>query len=140
MAATPPITAMYWPMYFFTEFEYMSYASMARSSPFSEASRTLRRSLLMPEMPSRPDCLFIRSFMPAASSPSLSMMYGTMAGSMAPQRVPIMRPSSGVRPMDVSTATPWSMALMEHPLPRWHVMSFNSSSGSPKTAAARSEI
>ena len=24
MASTPPMTAMYWPMYFFTEFEYMS--------------------------------------------------------------------------------------------------------------------
>ena len=24
MASTPPMTAMYWPMYFFAEFEYMS--------------------------------------------------------------------------------------------------------------------
>ena len=24
MASTPPMTAMYWPMYFFAEFEYIS--------------------------------------------------------------------------------------------------------------------
>ena len=113
---------------------------MARSSPFSEASRTLRRSFEMPEMPSRPDFLFMRSFISAPVRFSCSMTKGTMAGSMAPQRVPIMRPSSGVRPMDVSTATPWSMALMEQPLPRWHVMSLRSSIGSSSTAAARSEM
>ena len=42
--------------------------------------------------------------------------------------------------MEVSTATPWSMALMEQPLPKWQVMSFRSSSGSSSTAAARSEM
>ncbi len=94
----------------------------------------------MPEMPSRPDFLFMRSFTSEALRFSCSMMNGTMAGSTAPQRVPIIRPSSGVRPMDVSTATPWSMADIEQPLPRWQVMSLRSSSGSSSTTAARSEM
>ena len=118
IASTPPMTAMYWPMYFFTELENMSYASMARSLPSSEAVRTLRRSFDTPEMPSKPDCLFMRLFISSAVRFSWSMTNGTIAGSMAPQRVPIIKPSSGVRPMEVSTATPWSMAEAEQPLPR----------------------
>ena len=39
---------------------------------------------------------------------------------MEPQRVPIIRPSSGVRPIVVSRHTPSSMAASEAPLPRWH--------------------
>ena len=113
---------------------------MARSLPSSEAVRTLRRSFDTPEMPKRPDFLFMRSFISAAERFSWSMMNGTMAGSMAPQRVPIIKPSSGVRPMDVSTATPWSMADAEQPLPRCSVISFRSSSGSSSTTAARSEM
>ena len=63
-----------------------------------------------------------------------------MAGSIAPQRVPIIKPSSGVRPIDVSTAMPWSIALIEQPLPRWQVISLRSSIGSSRNAAARSEM
>ncbi len=91
-------------------------------------------------MPNSPLFLFMRSFTSWVDRPSFSMMKGTMAGSMAPQRVPIMRPSKGVSPMEVSTATPWSMAEMEQPLPRWQVMSFKSSMGSSMKAAARSEM
>ena len=91
-------------------------------------------------MPSKPDFLFIRSLTSEVVRFSCSMRNGTMAGSIAPQRVPIIRPSSGVKPIEVSTATPWSMALMEQPLPRWQVMSFKSSNGSSSTTAARSEM
>ncbi len=91
-------------------------------------------------MPKSPLFLFMRSFTSAAVRFSFSMMKGTIAGSMAPQRVPIIRPSRGVRPMEVSTATPWSMAEMEQPLPRWQVMSFRSSKGSSMKAAARSAM
>ena len=47
-----------------------------------------------------------------------------MAGSMSPERVPITRPSSGVKPIEVSTERPFSTAVMEAPLPRWQVIRF----------------
>ncbi len=47
-----------------------------------------------------------------------------MAGSMSPLRVPITRPSSGVKPIEVSMDLPCSMAVIEAPLPRWAVMTF----------------
>ncbi len=47
-----------------------------------------------------------------------------MAGSMSPLRVPIIRPSRGVNPIEVSMDTPCSMAVTDAPLPRWHVMTF----------------
>ena len=111
---------------------------MARLSPASEASRTLRRSLLMPEIPNRPDFLFITSLISSGVKPSCSIRNVTIAGSMAPQRVPIIRPSSGVKPIVVSTGTPWSTAVMEQPLPRWQVIRRISLKSSPRIAAARS--
>ena len=59
-----------------------------------------------------------------------------MAGSMEPERVPIMRPSSGVKPMVVSMDFPWLTAVMEPPLPKWHVMRPKSRSGRPSRFAA----
>ena len=53
---------------------------------------------------------------------SLLAMYCTTAGSMLPERVPMMTPSRGVMPMLVSTHLPPSTAAMELPLPRWQVM------------------
>lgn len=55
---------------------------------------------------------------------------------MEPERVPIMRPSSGVKPMVVSMDFPWLTAVMEPPLPKWHVMSPRSRSGRPSRFAA----
>ena len=46
---------------------------------------------------------------------------------MLPPRVPITSPSSGVRPIDVSTDSPFSIAHAEQPLPRCTVMMFVSS-------------
>ena len=43
-------------------------------------------------------------------------------GSIEPQRVPIIRPSSGVKPMVVSTHFPSRTAAMEAPLPRWQMI------------------
>ena len=49
-------------------------------------------------------------------------MNSTTAGSSVPERVPITRPSSGVRPMEVSVHLPSTHALSEEPLPRWQMM------------------
>ena len=44
---------------------------------------------------------------------------------MSPDRVTIISPSKGVRPMVVSIDRPWSMAHAEAPSPRWQVMIFS---------------
>ena len=65
-----------------------------------------------------------------------TMMYSSAAGSMSPERVPIIRPSSGVRPMVVSTDCPSRIAAMEAPLPRWQVIKLVWSMGSPSRLTA----
>ena len=45
-----------------------------------------------------------------------------MAGSRSPLRLPITRPSSGVKPIEVSTERPPRIAATEQPLPRWQVI------------------
>ena len=45
-----------------------------------------------------------------------------MAGSRSPLRVPITSPSSGVKPIEVSTDRPPRTAATEQPLPRWQVI------------------
>ena len=47
--------------------------------------------------------------------------YVMIPGSMSPDRVPITRPSTGVKPMEVSTDRPLRIAVAEQPLPRWSV-------------------
>ena len=47
-----------------------------------------------------------------------------IAGSKSPLLVPIIRPSSGVRPIEVSTHLPPIEAEIEAPFPRWHTMTF----------------
>ena len=42
-----------------------------------------------------------------------------MPGSTEPERVPIINPSSGVKPIEVETDLPASTAVTEQPLPRW---------------------
>ena len=58
---------------------------------------------------------------------------------MSPERVPIVTPANGVKPIDVSTDCPPSTAVIDAPFPRWQVMIFNSSIGLPNISAARSE-
>ena len=41
---------------------------------------------------------------------------------MSPLRVPIISPSRGVKPMEVSTHLPSFTAETEEPLPRWQMM------------------
>ena len=56
---------------------------------------------------------------------------------MEPERVPIMIPSSGVKPIVVSMLLPPLTAASEQPLPRWQVISFSSSIGRSSRRAAR---
>ena len=65
---------------------------------------------------------------------------GTIAGSMLPQRVPIGRPSSGVRPIDVLTHLPPFEQLTEEPLPRWQVMTRTSGSFSRPMRLSASRV
>ena len=58
---------------------------------------------------------------------------------MSPERVPIVTPANGVKPIEVSTDFPPSTAVIDAPFPRWQVMIFNSSIGLPNISAARSE-
>ena len=68
---------------------------------------------------------------------SFSAMNVTTDGSSVPVRVPIMKPSSGVRPMLVSMTLPFLMAVMEEPLPMWQVISFRSLMSLPMSSATR---
>ena len=71
--------------------------------------------------------------------PYLFMMNCIAPGSTSPTRVPIGRPTSGVKPMEVSMLLPPSMAQMEEPLPMWQLMIFSSSMGLPISSAQRPE-
>ncbi len=59
-------------------------------------------SLVSPEMPSRPERLFSVEKISSTLVPSLWIRNSMTAGSMSPLRVPIISPSSGVMPIDVS--------------------------------------
>ena len=61
-----------------------------------------------------------------------------MPGSIEPLRVPIIRPSSGVRPIDVATERPPSTAVTEQPLPRCATTRRSLSAGLARSWAARS--
>ena len=68
--------------------------------------------------------------------PSFSARKEMMAGSRSPLRVPIIRPSSGVRPMEVSTDSPYFTADTDAPLPKWQTMIFRSFLSFPRISAA----
>ena len=59
-----------------------------------------------------------------------------IAGSIEPLRVPIISPSSGVRPIVVSTLFPFFTAVAEQPFPRCAVTIPWSSAGSPVRRSA----
>ena len=71
--------------------------------------------------------------------PYLFMRNCIAPGSMSPTRVPMGRPTSGVKPMEVSTLLPPLMAQMLEPLPMWQLMSLSSSMGLPMSSAQRPE-
>ena len=71
--------------------------------------------------------------------PTCSSSQSTSPGSTEPERVAITSPSSGVKPIVVSTETPPATAASEAPAPRWHVTIRSSSTGRPASSAARAE-
>ena len=82
------------------------------------AASISRSSLYWPEMPSVPDFLFMISSIWAGVRPSRSIKNVTTEGSNPPERVPIIKPSSGVMPMDVSMTLPFLIAAIDEPLPK----------------------
>ena len=68
---------------------------------------------------------------------SRSIMKPGIAGSMSPQRVPIIAPSKGVMPMEVSTDSPLRTAQNEEPLPMCSVMRLQSLGAFFNSTAAR---
>ena len=88
---------------------------------------------------SKADFLFSTFITPARSRFSFFAMNSTIAGSMLPERVPITTPSSGVRPIVVSTHSPFTTALMEEPFPRWQTITLELSLSRPRNSTARLE-
>jgi hypothetical protein len=74
------------------------------------------------ESPGKPDRSFSQHSTSVTGTLSTLERCSTIAGSMSPDRVPITSPSSGVRPIDVSTQWPFAIATAEQPLPRCRAM------------------
>ena len=66
------------------------------------------------------------------------MMASTTEASTSPVRVPIINPSSGVRPIEVSMHLPPSTAETDAPLPMWQVTIFCVSGFTPSNLHTRS--
>ena len=108
-----------------------------RSSPAASATSSSRTSAERPERPSRPDRWSRTSSSSASVARPSPRSARRIPGSIEPARVPIIRPSSGVIPIDVSTDRPPSTAVTEQPLPRWATTSRSPSTGRPRSSAAR---
>ena len=63
-------------------------------------------------------------------------MKGIIAGSISPHLVPIINPSNGVRPIEVSITLPFLIAATEAPFPKWQVIIFKSFISFPNISAA----
>ena len=115
----------------------ISKASSARSSPLAASPNKSRKSLEVPEIPNNPDSLFKTVKTSSAVLPVFSIINGIKAGSISPERVPIVTPANGVKPIDVSIDFPPSIAAIDAPLPIWQEIIRNSSIGFSKISAAR---
>ena len=60
-----------------------------------------------------------------------------MPGSTEPERVPIIRPSSGLKPSVVATAMPLRTAAAEQPPPKWQLIRRSPERSRPNISAAR---
>ena len=60
-----------------------------------------------------------------------------MPGSTEPDRVPIIRPVNGVKPIVVSTPEPPRIAAAEAPLPMWQATRRRALGSRPRISAAR---
>jgi len=89
-------------------------------------------SAVTPETPISPDCRFRIVVISCSDAPSLPARNSSTEGSTSPDRVPMRSPSSGVKPIDVSTERPPRIAQAEQPLPRWSVITFTASRSMPR--------
>ena len=69
------------------------------------------------ERPRSPESWLAMDSMSEADFLSFLARNGMSAGSKSPERVPIMAPSSGVKPIEVSTDFPLRTAVMLTPFP-----------------------
>ena len=86
------------------------------------------------ESPRRPDFLLRSASTSWASLPWFERKVRTPA-STSPARVPMTRPSRGVRPIVVSTDSPWRTQHIDAPLPRWRRIAFTDATGLPRARA-----
>ena len=93
----------------------------------------------VPARPRRPERCSSVAASSAGGVPTCSSSQSTSPGSMDPERVAMTNPSSGVKPIVVSTERPPSTAARDAPAPRWQVTMRSSSAGRPTISAARRE-
>ena len=131
---------MYAPMYFFTLYANMSIANCARLFP---SAANPFKSLISPvicDIPYNPDFLFSTVIISSIDKFSFFITNSNIAGSKSPDLVPIIKPSNGVNPIEVSTHTPPFIAAILEPFPKWHEIIFISSFFLPNFFAASSDI
>ncbi len=75
-------------------------------------------SALLPETPSNPACRFTSRLSSGGLIPFSCSRYSNTPGSRSPERVPIIRPPVGVKPIVVSIEMPPYTAARLAPLPR----------------------
>lgn len=73
----------------------------------------------------------------AADGPACSCSHSTSPGSTDPDLVAITRPSSGVKPIVVSTDRPSATAQSEAPAPKWHTTTRSPVVGRPTICHCR---
>ena len=88
----------------------------------------------VPARPSRPERCSSVAASSAGGIPTCSSSHRTRPGSTLPERVAITRPSSGVKPIVVSTERPSRTAASDAPAPRWQVTSRRPVGGSRRAA------
>ena len=83
----------------------------------------IARMSAVPARPSRPERCSSVAASSAGGVPACSSSHRTRPGSTLPERVAMTSPSSGVKPIVVSTDRPSRTAASDAPAPRWQVTS-----------------
>ncbi len=99
---------------------YTPIARTASWSPVCSAASTARMSAL-PARPSSPERCNRAVLISLDDRPPWSSSQSTSPASTDPARVAMTSPSSGVKPIVVSTQNPPRTAARDAPAPRWHV-------------------
>ena len=137
MMSTPPISAANAPTYLVMRCSYISSERMAFSLPCLAAAVISRISEDTPLTPVKPLSLFTILSISLLLRLCLSIKKISAPGSTSPQRVPIIRPSVGVKPILVSMLLPSFTAVMLPPLPTWQVMIFLPFGSTPRNSHTR---